>query len=70
MKKIDFLNKLKKENKLQIVEPSEEIKEAYFKRSDKALSSAKALLKIKNLEDAIALAYYLFNVLHSFSLVF
>ncbi|MDP1694357.1 MAG: HEPN domain-containing protein [Candidatus Woesearchaeota archaeon] len=58
MKKINFLIKLKKEGKLQAVEPSEEIKEAYLKRSNESLSSAKTLLKIGNLKDAVALAYY------------
>jgi len=52
------LIKLYKEGKLQLVEPSEEIKEAYLHKSSKSLSSAKALLKIGNLEDSVALAYY------------
>ena len=58
MKKINFLIKLKKEGKLQAVKPSEEIKEAYLQRSNESLSSAKTLLKIGNLKDAVALAYY------------
>ena len=58
MKKINFLIKLHKEGKLQEVEPSDEIKEAYLQRSNESLSSAKALLKIGNLKDAVALAYY------------
>lgn len=58
MKKINFLVKLAKEEKLQVVEPSEEIKEAYLQRSNESLSSAKALLKIGNLKDSVALAYY------------
>ena len=58
MKKISFLIKLHKEGKLQEVEPSDEIKEAYLQRSNESLSSAKALLKIGNLKDAVALAYY------------
>ncbi len=58
MKKINFLIKLAKERKLQAVEPSEEIKEAYLQRSNESLSSAKTLLKIGNLKDAVALAYY------------
>jgi uncharacterized protein (UPF0332 family) len=55
---MNFLIKLYKEGKLQLVEPSEEIKEAYLHKSSKSLSSAKALLKIGNLEDSVALAYY------------
>lgn len=58
MKKINFLIRLHKEGKLQEVEPSDEIKEAYLQRSNESLSSAKALLKIGNLKDAVALAYY------------
>jgi len=58
MKKISFLIKLAHEHKLQTVEPSEEIKQAYLQRSDESLSSAKALIKIGNLKDAVALSYY------------
>ncbi len=58
MKKINFLVKLAKEGKLQKVEPSENVKEAYLKRSQESLSSAKALFKIKNIKDSVALAYY------------
>ena len=58
MKKINFLIRLAKEGKLQAVEPSEEIKQAYLQRSNESLSSAKALFKIGNLKDAVALAYY------------
>ncbi|MBN1385675.1 HEPN domain-containing protein [Candidatus Woesearchaeota archaeon] len=50
--------KLAKEGRLQAVEPSDEIKKAYLLRSDESLSSAKALLKIGNLKDSVALAYY------------
>ena len=58
MKKINFLIKLHKDNKLKEVEPIDEIKMAYLQRSDESISSAKALLKINNLKDAVALAYY------------
>ena len=58
MKKIKFLIKLHKEEKLQEVEPSKEIEKAYLQRSDESLSSAKALLKIGNFKDSVALAYY------------
>ena len=54
MKKINFFIKLNREGKLQEVEPSEEIKEAYLQRSNESLSSAKALLKLGNLKDAVA----------------
>lgn len=58
MKKPSFLHKLRKEGKLQIVEPSEDIKKAYFQRSQESLTSAKALMAIGNLKDSIALSYY------------
>ena len=58
MKKISFLIKLNKEGKLQEVEPSDKIKDAYIQRSNESLSSAKTLLKVGNLKDAVALSYY------------
>lgn len=58
MKKINFLIKLAKEGRLRAVEPNEEIKKSYLQRSDESLSSAKALFKIGNLKDAVALSYY------------
>jgi len=58
MKKISFLTRLAKEEKLQLVDSSEEIMKAYLQRSDESLSSAKALLKIGNLKDSVALSYY------------
>lgn len=58
MKKINFLVKLSKEEKLQEVEPSIEIMKAYLQRSEESLSSAKTLLQIGNLKDSVALAYY------------
>ena len=58
MRKPGFLNKLCNEGKLKLVEPSREISDAYFQKSAKSLVSAKALLKIGNLEDSVALAYY------------
>lgn len=58
MKKTNFLHKLHKEGKLLAVEPNTDIKTAYIQKSEKSLSSAKALLKIGNLEDSVALAYY------------
>lgn len=54
----NFLGKLKKEEKLQIVEPSEEIKDAYIERSSETLRSAKTLFGIDNLRDSVAMTYY------------
>ena len=58
MKKMSFLNKLYKKKKLQLVEPSENVKTAYLQRSDESLISAKTLLNIGNLKDSVALSYY------------
>ena len=57
MKRANFLVKLANEGKLQVVEPSEDMKSAYVQKAGKSLSSAKALLEIGNLEDSVALAY-------------
>lgn len=58
MKEINFLRKLKKQEKIQFVEPSEIIKEAYLQRAEESLSSAKTLMNVGNLKDTVALAYY------------
>ncbi|NOX71350.1 MAG: HEPN domain-containing protein [Candidatus Micrarchaeota archaeon] len=58
MKKSNFLAKLAKEKKIQIVEPSEDVKDAYIQRSAESMVSAKTLAGIGNLKDAVALAYY------------
>ena len=58
MREQDFLRKLKKEGKLKLVEPSENIKQAYLTKSFSYLNSAKLLLKHKKLEEAISLTYY------------
>jgi len=58
MKKINFLIKLKKERKLELVEPSEEIKESYIRKSESNLASAKILLDNDKLEESTGLAYY------------
>lgn len=58
MNKINFLNKLKKDRKLELVEPSEEIKESYIIKSDSNLTSSKILLNNDKLEEFVSLAYY------------
>jgi hypothetical protein len=45
MKKISFLSKLKREGKLQIVSPSETIKDSYLAKFESNLTSAKILLE-------------------------
>ena len=64
MKKIAFLVKLREESKIELIEPSEEIKEAYIKKSESNLSSAKILLENEKLEESIGLIYYsMYNLL-------
>jgi len=58
MKKMDFLIKLKEEGKLELVEPSEEIKQSYIDKSDSNLISSKILLENNKLEESVGLAYY------------
>ena len=58
MRTADFFSRLVKENKIQLVEPSVDVKTAYFERSAESLGSAKVLFNIGNLKDAVALTYY------------
>ena len=58
MKRINFLNKLHKESKLQMIVPSEAIKDSYIAKSESNLASAKILLSNDKLEEAVSLAYY------------
>src|SRR3989338_6950171 len=58
MKKPSFLSKLREEGKLAIVDPSEEMKESYLKKSDNCIKSAKILLQNDLYENSVAEAYY------------
>lgn len=58
MKKQDFLNRLKKEEKIELVEPSEEICKSYIEKADNCLKSAKVLLQNKLYENSISMSYY------------
>lgn len=64
MKELDFLIKLKKEDRLEIVEPSDEICESYFEKSVNCMKSAKILLENNLYENSISMAYYaMYNAL-------
>lgn len=64
MKRVNFLIKLKEEDKLKIVEPSEDIKESYTRKSKSSLKSAKILLENEQIEDTVPIAYYsMYNML-------
>lgn len=58
MKSSDFLNKLKEESKLALVEPSEEISSSYSAKSENCLRSAKILFEEKIYENSVTEAYY------------
>ena len=58
MRKQGFLNKLFREGKIQIVEPSAQVQEAYRKKSESYLVSAKILLENERLEETVSMAYY------------
>jgi uncharacterized protein (UPF0332 family) len=49
---------LKNEGKIELVEPSEEIKASYLIKSQSNLESAKILLRSGKFEESISLAYY------------
>lgn len=53
-----FLNKLKKEEKLGLVEPSEDICDSYSEKSANCLKSAKLLLQNNLYENSIGQSYY------------
>ncbi|KAF5090226.1 HEPN domain-containing protein [Methanoculleus horonobensis] len=58
MKKQGFLSKLYDEGKIRLVEPSTQIQEAYRKKSESFLVSAKILLENGRLEETVSMAYY------------
>src|SRR3989338_8390558 len=59
-----FLNKLKKEGKLEFVEPSEDICNSYSEKSANCLKSARLLLQNNLYENSIGMSYYaMYNLL-------
>jgi len=59
-----FLNKLKKEGKLELVEPSEDICDSYSEKSANCLKSARLLLQNNLYENSIGMSYYaMYNLL-------
>lgn len=58
MKKLNFLNKLKKKEVLEIVEPSNEISKSYLIKSEKCNQVAKLAFNAGIYENAISEAYY------------
>lgn len=58
MKGHNFLHKLSREGKIRIVEPSVQVQEAYRKKSESYLISAKILFENGRLEETVSMAYY------------
>jgi len=58
MIKADFLDKLNNEGKLELVEPSEEIKFSYLQKADNCLRAAKVLFQNNLHENSVSEAYY------------
>lgn len=58
MRKSNFLNKLSKEGKLELVEPSDEITDSYLEKAENCLKSAKILLQNDLYENSVSMAYY------------
>ncbi|MFH1055761.1 MAG: HEPN domain-containing protein [Candidatus Altiarchaeota archaeon] len=58
MEKLDFLGKIGEDGKLQVVETSDDIKDAHLKKSESYLSSSKILRDNDKLEEAVSIAYY------------
>ena len=58
MKKSNFLSKLKAEESLMIVDPSEEISKSYLIKSDKCIQVAKLAYDAGIYENAVSEAYY------------
>lgn len=53
-----FLNKLKNEEKLELVEPSDDVCNSYTEKSANCLKSAKLLLQNNLYENSIGMSYY------------
>jgi len=58
MKKVDFLNKIREEGKLKIIEPSEEMKISYLQKAENCPKSAKLLFQNQLYENSTSEAYY------------
>lgn len=58
MKKPSFLSKLKAEDRLKLVEPSEDICNSYIEKADNCLKSAKILLQNNLYENSTGMSYY------------
>ena len=58
MKELNFLNKLKKQGKLGLVEPSEQVRDSYLRKAEDCLKSAKLLHDNNLYENSVSASYY------------
>jgi uncharacterized protein (UPF0332 family) len=58
MKKLNFLTKLKKEDHLKLVEPSEEISKSYLIKSEKCIKVSELAYNAEIYENSVSEAYY------------
>jgi len=58
MKKSNFLDRLRRERKLELIEASEEIKESYLIKANNCFKSAKILYQNRLYENSVSEAYY------------
>ncbi|MBT4538889.1 HEPN domain-containing protein [Candidatus Woesearchaeota archaeon] len=60
----NFINKLKSEDKIELVDPSVDICNSYLEKSSNCLKSAKLLLQNNLYENSIGMSYYaMYNLL-------
>lgn len=57
-KRHEFLHKLYAQGHLRVVEPSDELKVAYLRKSESYLISARILLDNYRIEEAVSMTYY------------
>jgi len=60
--KINFLNKLNKEGKLELIDLNEEMKESYMLKSESNLISSKILLNNEKLEREFLMEESIFKI--------
>jgi uncharacterized protein (UPF0332 family) len=58
MKRPGFLDKLKREGKLRLVEPSEDICDSYLSKAEDCLKSSRLLLNNNLYENSVSMSYY------------
>ena len=58
MKKSNFLIKLKKQGKLELVSPSDDVCNSYVKKAEDSLKSARVLLQNNLYENSVSMSYY------------